>query len=80
MRRKMSSSNFFDVIVLILSSFDSNPSFLSILLLVLELSQLLFISNLIRHPEIEKTFVLPNAEGPGQIRETRLDMGVPNEK
>ena len=44
-------SNVYNVIFF-LSSLDSGPRFISMSLLALELKQVLFISNLTRHPEI----------------------------
>ena len=52
------ASLFFNIFVFPLTSLVSTPSFMSVLIRILELRQILFIRDLTRNPEIENTPVL----------------------
>ena len=73
---------FFDVIVLVLSSSVTNPSFMSMSILALELRQCLFVMDLTRNLEIGNTpiWVLSNIWRLVQVRDTKFDINVFNEK
>ena len=73
--------NFFDVVAFLLSSLVSGPSFMSVSVLVLELSQILFIRVLTRNLENEKIlpWVLSNNWRPGRIRGAKFGMNVSND-
>ena len=66
----MTSSSFFNVVVLLLSRLDSGPSFMSISLLVSGVKTVLLISDLTRIPEVENASIWRL----GQVRDTKLDM------
>ena len=70
-------SNFFDVLLFLLSSLVTGPSFMSISSLILGLWQFSFISD---WPEVGNTFVLvlPNIWILGQVRHTKFGMNVSN--
>ena len=70
--KKTSSSNFPDIVLFLLLSLVTGPSFMSILLLVLELQQFLFIRDL--------TIFLSNIWRLGQVRVTKFGMKVSNKK
>ena len=68
-----SSSNLFDVVLFLLSSFVTGPSFMSISSLVLELCKFSFIRD---WPEIRKSEILPSEIIP--ISGDWSDLGIPN--
>ena len=74
--------NFFDVVVFLLSSLGTGSSFMSTSSLALELWQLLFIMGLTRNLEIGNIpiWILSNIWRLGQVRDTKFDMNVSNEK
>ena len=75
----MPSSNFFNGILVLLSSLVTGPSFMSISSLVLELCQFSFIKD---RPEIGKSeitpWVLPNIWRLGWVRDTKFSMNASN--
>ena len=75
-----SSSNFFDVVLFLLSSLVTGPSFMSISSLVLELWQFSFIRDLTRNPEFGNTlvWVLSNIWRLGQVGNTKFGANVSN--
>ena len=75
-----STSNFFDVVLFLLSSLVTGPNFMSISSLVLELWQFSFIRGLTRKPEIGNThvWVFPNIWRLGQVMDTKFGTNVSN--
>ena len=75
-----SSSNFLDMVLFLLSSLVTGPSFMSISSLVLELWQFTFIRD---WPENQKSvippWVLPNIWRLGRVRDTKFGTDVPIE-
>ena len=72
------SSNFLDVVLFLLSSLVTGPSFMSISSMVLELWQFSFIRGC---PEIGNTTIwfLPNIWRLGRVRDTKFGINVSNE-
>ena len=74
-----SASNFFDVVLFLLSGLVTGPSFMSISSLVLELWQFSFIRD---WPEIRKSEIPPSEfcpiSGLGQDMDTKFDMNFSN--
>ena len=72
--------NFFDVVLFLLSSLVTGPSFISIPSLVLELWQFSFYKGLTENPEIGNTpvWVLPKIWRLGRVMNTKFGMNVSN--
>ena len=72
----ITSSFFFDVVLFLLSTLVTGPSFMSVSSLVLELWQFCFIRDL----EIGNTpvWVFPNMWRLGQVRDTKFGMNISN--
>ena len=77
-----SSSNFFDVDVLLLSSLVTGLSFILVSWLVIQLWQFLFYKRLTRNPKIGNTAVLAllNIWRLGQVRDTKFGTNVSNKE
>ena len=73
-----SSPNFFDIVIFLLSSLVTGPSFMLISLLVLQLCQFSFNKGLTRNSEIRNTpfWVFPSIQRLGQVRNTKFGVNV----
>ena len=76
-----SSSNFFDVVLFLLSTLVTGPKLMSVSSLLPELLQFLFYKGLTRNPEIGNTlvWVLPNIWRLEQVRVTKFEMNITTE-